>query len=61
MMMLYWINTLPHTIKTFVVNHVSKIQRLTRKIPWRDVLSSDHPARCLSRGTEPHSLIVNLL
>lgn len=53
-MMLHWINILPRTIKTFVV---SEIQRLTRKIPWRDVLSSDNPSRCLSWGTELHSLL----
>lgn len=48
-----WINTSPHLLKTFVGNRVSEIQSNTEPANWRHVSSKDNPADLLSRGVEP--------
>lgn len=56
-----WIRTEPHLLKTFVANRVSKIQNLTEEVLWLHVSSEDNPADILSRGTSVESLINNKL
>ncbi|XP_043470231.1 uncharacterized protein LOC122503668 [Leptopilina heterotoma] len=56
---LNWINTSPHTLKTFVANRVSKIQKNTEPTQWRHVPTSDNPADLISRGQRPHDLLNN--
>jgi len=41
---LHWLRTSPHLLKTFVGNRVSEIQELTGAGEWRHVRSGDNPA-----------------
>lgn len=52
----YWIHACPSTLKTFVANRVSKIQRLTSRDKWYHVPSNQNPADILSRGTAVNDL-----
>lgn len=56
-----WIHTCPSTLKTFVANRVSKIQRLTSQIKWYHVPSDQNPADILFRGTTANELKTNNL
>ncbi|XP_011858659.1 PREDICTED: uncharacterized protein LOC105556188 [Vollenhovia emeryi] len=56
-----WIHTCPSTLKTFVANRVSKIQRLTSQVAWHHVPSDRNPADVLSRGTTTSELKNNHL
>lgn len=47
---LNWIQTPPHTLKTFVANRVSQIQSKTQVSSCRHVRSQDNPADFISRG-----------
>ncbi|XP_076384620.1 uncharacterized protein LOC117224036 [Megalopta genalis] len=47
---LHWLRSSPHTLKTFVANRVSEIQSTTTITDWRHVSSTDNPADLLSRG-----------
>nr|XP_033200963.1 uncharacterized protein LOC117163080 [Bombus vancouverensis nearcticus] len=47
---LHWLNTSPHTLKTFVANRVSEIQTKTSIRDWRHVPTDDNPADLISRG-----------
>ncbi|XP_078049863.1 uncharacterized protein LOC144476616 [Augochlora pura] len=47
---LHWLNSSPHTLKTFVANRVSEIQTNTLIPDWRHVSSADNPADLISRG-----------
>ncbi|XP_078051749.1 uncharacterized protein LOC144477893, partial [Augochlora pura] len=47
---LHWLNSSPHTLKTFVANRVSESQSRTKIEQWRHVSSSDNPADLISRG-----------
>lgn len=58
---LSWINTPPHKLKTYVANRVASIQRLTSNKKWYHVPSSSNPADLLSRGTTIEELIDNNL
>ena len=46
---LHWINTSPHTLKTFVANRVTEIQQKTHTSDWRHIPTSDNPADLISR------------
>ena len=61
MIVLHWIKTPPHTLKTFVVNRVTQIQKEIQVTQWRHVPSQHNPADCLSRGTDPADLLNNCL
>ncbi|XP_072392311.1 uncharacterized protein [Diabrotica undecimpunctata] len=52
-----WINTSPHLLKTFIANRVAQIQKLTNLELWKYVKTYDNPADLLSRGINPSSLI----
>ncbi|XP_078051814.1 uncharacterized protein LOC144477962, partial [Augochlora pura] len=54
---LHWLNSSPHTLKTFVANRVSEIQSKTQIIDWRHVGSSDNPADLISRGQTIHDFL----
>ena len=41
---LHWINTPPHTLKTFVANRIGEIQTHTKPSDWRHVPTYDNPA-----------------
>lgn len=53
---LHWIKTSSHLLKTFVANRVIEIQRLTNAEVWRHVKSEDNPADALSRGRLLHAI-----
>nr|CAI5838923.1 unnamed protein product [Callosobruchus analis] len=53
---LCWLNTSPHTLKTFVANRSSQIQELSDSASWRYINTSDNPADLLSRGLSPSTL-----
>ncbi|XP_043496373.1 uncharacterized protein LOC122520341 [Polistes fuscatus] len=56
---LYWINTPPHTLKTFVSHRVAEIQENTAREMWRHVLSEHNPVDLISRGVTPTELREN--
>ncbi|XP_076382470.1 uncharacterized protein LOC143260551 [Megalopta genalis] len=47
---LHWLRSSPHTLRTFVANRVSEIQSTTTITDWLHVSSTDNPADLLSRG-----------
>lgn len=47
---LHWIKTLPHLLKTYVSHRVAQIQEITDLQVWRHIRSEDNPADALSRG-----------
>ncbi|CAH2020014.1 unnamed protein product, partial [Acanthoscelides obtectus] len=52
-----WLKSNPSTLKPFVANRVSEIQRLTESIEWHHVSTLDNPADIVSRGLSPSSLM----
>ena len=58
---LNWINTPSHTLKTFVANRVAEIQAEIRPQDWRHVPTLDNPADLISRGQSPQEFLKNNL
>ncbi|XP_036144934.1 uncharacterized protein LOC118646349 [Monomorium pharaonis] len=56
---LHWLNTAPHLLKTYVANRVIEIRELTETHAWRHVRSEDNPADSVSRGQLPHAFLKN--
>ncbi|GFT16565.1 integrase_H2C2 domain-containing protein [Trichonephila clavipes] len=54
---LSWIKTPPHLLKTFVANRVAKIQELTVNFSWHHISSENNPADIVSRGLSVSDLI----
>jgi hypothetical protein len=54
---LQWIKSSPHTLKTFVANRVSEIQNKTNIDDWRHVPTTDNPADLISRGQTPKEFL----
>ncbi|XP_018374673.1 PREDICTED: uncharacterized protein LOC108768653 [Trachymyrmex cornetzi] len=54
---LQWIQTPPHRLKTFVANRITKIQQHTKHLEWRHVPSNDNPADIISRVLTPKQLM----
>ncbi|XP_017875370.2 uncharacterized protein LOC108622175 [Ceratina calcarata] len=54
---LHWLQTSPHMLKTFVANRVSEIQNKTNIADWRHVSTSDNPADLISRGQLPEEFL----
>ena len=48
MIVLHWIGTPPHLLKTFASNRVSEIQKLTEPHNWRHIQSEQNPADLIS-------------
>ncbi|GBL88281.1 hypothetical protein AVEN_102965-1 [Araneus ventricosus] len=53
---LAWLKTPANHLKTFIANHVSKVQRLTENCCWTHVSSHLNPADLVSRGLSPRDL-----
>lgn len=51
-----WLNTSQHLLKTFVQNRVNEINELTNEAPWLHVDSNSNPADLLSRGLNINDL-----
>ncbi|XP_033228837.1 uncharacterized protein LOC117180447 [Belonocnema kinseyi] len=56
---LNWLNTHPHTLKTFEANRVAEIQEKTEGHEWRHVPTHDNPADLISRGQGPQEFLNN--
>jgi len=56
---LHWLRTSPHALKTYVANRVAIIQELTNSHVWRHVDSGDNPADAISRGQLPRVFASN--
>ena len=56
---LCWIQTSPHELKTFFANRVAEIQALTADAEWNHVPTGDNPADMLSRGISVETIIEN--
>ena len=54
---LQWIKSSPHMIKTFVANRVAEIQTKTNLSDWRQVSTADNPADLISRGQTPKEFL----
>ena len=54
---LHWIKSSPHTLKTFVANRVVEIQTKTNIADWRHVPTDDNPADLISRGQTPKEFL----
>lgn len=54
---LAWIRTEPHVLKTFVANRVSKIQQLTDPQQWHHINTTENAADILSRGSDVDKLL----
>ncbi|XP_011859829.1 PREDICTED: uncharacterized protein LOC105557255 [Vollenhovia emeryi] len=56
---LHWIKTPSHLLKTFIANRVTEIQNITGSNVWWYVQSEDNPADALSRGQLSHTFLRN--
>ncbi|XP_078051509.1 uncharacterized protein LOC144477649 [Augochlora pura] len=54
---LHWLQTSPHLLKTFVANRVTEIQSKTNVEDWRHVPTTDNPADLISRGQTPEEFL----
>ncbi|XP_043262458.1 uncharacterized protein LOC122403168 [Colletes gigas] len=54
---LHWLESSPHLLKTFVANRVSEIQNKTNIANWRHVPTNDNPADLISRGQSPEEFL----
>ncbi|XP_046145012.1 uncharacterized protein LOC123988552 [Osmia bicornis bicornis] len=54
---LNWLRTSPHLLKTFVANRVAEIQSKTSNTEWRHVPTTDNPADLISRGQTPEEFL----
>ncbi|XP_076301775.1 uncharacterized protein LOC143219850 [Lasioglossum baleicum] len=57
---LHWIKTSPHLLKTFVANRVSDLQASTDARDWFHVPTLDNPADYISRGQDPQHFLNNI-
>ncbi|XP_051167313.1 uncharacterized protein LOC127285374 [Leptopilina boulardi] len=58
---LNWVNTPPHKLKTFVANRVSEIQALTHFSEWKHVPTKENLADFISRGQNSENFLENLM
>lgn len=56
---LHWLNTAPHLLKTYVSNRVASIRQFTESHEWRHVRTEENPADAISRGQLPHDFLRN--
>ncbi|XP_011858918.1 PREDICTED: uncharacterized protein LOC105556434 [Vollenhovia emeryi] len=56
---LHWLKTPPHLLKTFVAHRITETQTLTKSIEWRHIKSEFNPADAISRGQLPQNLLQN--
>lgn len=60
-LVLTWLKTPPHMLKTFVANRIVSILELTNIEQWNHVASEENPADCASRGLQPAQLLSHSL
>ncbi|XP_050294309.1 uncharacterized protein LOC126734653 [Anthonomus grandis grandis] len=58
---LAWIRSSPHRLKTFIANRIAQIQSITNIDEWRYIRTVDNPADLLTRGIPPLSLLNSTL
>ncbi|XP_066583621.1 uncharacterized protein [Prorops nasuta] len=58
---LHWLRTPPHKLKTYVANRVLNTRDLCGKHEWKYVQSKDNPADAISRGQSPYEFKLNKL
>lgn len=58
---LNWINTSPHILKTFVANRIADIQNFTEANQWNHVPTQENPSDFISRGQNPVKFLENNL
>lgn len=56
---LSWLKTSPHLLKTYVANRVVTIRDITGSCEWRYIQSEENPADAISRGQLPHTFLHN--
>ncbi|XP_070170934.1 uncharacterized protein [Polyergus mexicanus] len=56
---LHWIKTSPHLLKTYVSHRVAQIQEIIDLQVWQHIKSEDNPADALSRGQLPNAFLNN--
>ncbi|XP_018312448.1 uncharacterized protein, partial [Mycetomoellerius zeteki] len=56
---LHWLNTPPHLLKTFVANRVVSVRESTGNHKWRHVRTASNPADAISRGQTPQEFMKN--
>ena len=61
MIVLHWIKTAPHLLKTYVANRVVTIHEITKSYEWRHIRSEDNHADIISRGQLPQAFLRNQL
>ncbi|XP_050598897.1 uncharacterized protein LOC126926575 [Bombus affinis] len=54
---LQWIKSSPHILKTYVANRVAEIQTKTNLSDWRHVPTADNPADLISQGQTPKEFL----
>jgi len=59
MIVLHWVKTPPHLLKTYIANRIAEIQDITDSIEWRHIRSEDNPADAISRGQSPRTFLQN--
>ncbi|XP_054259832.1 uncharacterized protein LOC128984526 [Macrosteles quadrilineatus] len=57
MVVLHWIHTSPHLLKTFVANRIAELQHLIEPSCWSHTPTTSNPADVASRGLLPHQLL----
>ncbi|XP_054722042.1 uncharacterized protein LOC129231704 [Uloborus diversus] len=58
---LAWLKSDPHVLKTFVANRIALLQELTNGFQWHHIRSEDNPSDMVSRGLDPSKLLDNKL
>ncbi|XP_066585086.1 uncharacterized protein [Prorops nasuta] len=58
---LCWLNTPPHKLKTYVANRVMNTKQLSEGHEWRHINSKENPADAISRGQLPIDFANNKL
>lgn len=58
---LHWLKTSAHTLKSYVATRVSEVQEFTNTCVWRHVRSEDNPADAVSKGQLPYAFLRNRL
>ncbi|XP_036148390.1 uncharacterized protein LOC118647475 [Monomorium pharaonis] len=56
---LHWLRTPPHALKTYVANRVAAVQEITNLVEWRHIRTENNPADAISRGQLPHAFLQN--
>ncbi|XP_070510416.1 uncharacterized protein [Cardiocondyla obscurior] len=58
---LQWLKTPPHLLKTYIANRVAEVQEIANSVEWRHIRSEDNPADAISKGQLPNDFVKNQL